>query len=247
MAGRGAEFAARPVAVAAPGVDRRRGGGRVRRGGRRADRRCPSIARRAGQAAGRGGGGRTGFEVAGAADLELVAVSARGFGAGATPALGASGSDHSGYSAGPVGVLVPEPVGSGVGAGVRAVVSGVGFGVGVRFAFRFGVGLFLGVAVALRVVVGFVIAVAVRFRVTVGFTVCFVIAIAVCVLLAVGFLLVVIFGFVVTVGFLVRVSVRARFGVRVGEFELIRYWVSGCFVAGLAACSCLAGRLPGHV
>ena len=223
----------------------------MRRGGLRADRCHASVALRARPAAGRGGGGRTGFDVAGAADLELAAVGARGFGAGAVLALGASGSDHSGYSAGSVGVLVPDPVGSGVGAGVRAVVFGavfgVGFGVGVRFAFRFGVGLLLGVAVAFRVVVGFVIAVAVRFRVTVGFTVCFVIAIAVCVLLAVGFLLVVIFGFVVTVGFLVRVSARARFGVRVGEFELIRYWVSGCFVAGLAACSCLAGRLPGHV
>ena len=214
----------------------------MRRGGRRADRRCPSIARRAGQAAGRGGGGRTGFEVASAADLELVAVSARGFGAGATPALGASGSDHSGYSAGPVGVLVPEPVGSGVGAGVRAVVravvSGVGFGVGVRFAFRFGVGLPLRVAVGLVLAVGF--RVTVGFRVAVSFTVC--VAVAVCVLLVFGFLLAIVFGFVVAVGLLVRVAVGllvrvgVRFVVRVGEFGLIRYRVNGC-VAGLVAAS----------
>ena len=155
------------------------------------------------------------------------------FGAGAALAFGARGSDHSVYAAGPAGVLVPEPVGSGVGAAVRAV--GFCFGVVVRFALRFGVG------VAFRVTVGFAVGVlfavgfhvAVVFTVTVVFTVVFTVAVAVCVLLAVGFLLAVIFGFVVTVvvGFLVHVGVRARLAVRVREFGLIAR------VTGLAAAS----------
>ena len=177
MAGRGPEIAARPVPVAAPGVDRRRGGGRLRRGGLRADRCHPFVARRARPAAGRGGAGRTGFDDAGAADLELVAVGARGFGAGAAFASGARGSGHSVYAAGPVGVLVPEPVGSGVRAGVRAVVFGADLGVGVRFAFRFGVVVCFAFrfGVAFRVTVGVLFAVG--FYVAVAFTVCFVVTV----------------------------------------------------------------------
>jgi hypothetical protein len=153
----------------------------MRRGGLRADRCRPSVTRRARPTAGRGGGGRTGFEVAGAADLELVAVGARGFGAGAALALGARGSGHSVYAAGPVGVLVPEPVGSGVGAGVRAFGFCADPGVGVRFAFRFGVivrfAFRFGVIVrfAFRVTVGVLFAVG--FSVAVAFTVCFVVTV----------------------------------------------------------------------
>jgi hypothetical protein len=222
-------------------VDRSRGGGRLRRGGLRADRRRPSDARRARPAAGRGGGGRTGFDVAGAADLELVAVGARAFGGGAARTPGARGSGHSVYAAGPAGLRVPEPVGLGVGAvvlgsGVGAVVlgSGIGFCVVVVFAFRFGV------CVSFR----FLFAVAVCVAVAVA--VCFAVAVAVCVLLAVGFLLAIIFGFVVAVvvGFLVRVGVRARLAVRVGEFGLIRYRVSGC-VTGLVTVVMLGGPTAG--
>ncbi len=196
-------------------MDRGRGGGRLRRGGLRAERCRPSDARRARPAAGRGGGARTGFDVACAADLEFVAVGARGFGAGAALALGARGSGHPVYAAGPAGLLVPDPFGSGVGADVRALGVCVGFGVVVRFAFRVTVGVFFAVGFYAAVVV----------TVTVGFAVavCFAVAVAVCVLLAVGFLLAIIFGFVVAVvvEFLVRIGVRARFVVRVGQFGLI--------------------------
>jgi hypothetical protein len=211
VAERGPAFAARRVPVAGPGVDRHRGGGRLHCGGLRADRRRPSAARRARQAAGRGGSGRAGFDVAGAAGLEFVAVGARAFGAAAALTLGARGSGHSVYAAGPVGVIVPEPVGSGAGA-VRVV----------DFGFCVVVGVPLGVAVAFRV--------AVVFEVCVAVAVCFVfevaVAVAVCVILVVGFLLAINLGFLVSVvgflltidfGFVVRVGVRAGFAVRADE------------------------------
>jgi Protein kinase domain len=250
-------FAGRLVPVAGSGVDRRRGGGRLRRGGRRDDRRRPSVARRASRASGRGGGGPTGFEVAGAADLGLVGVGARGFGAGAALELGARGSGHSGYSPGPVGVLVPELVGSGVGAGVAVFGFWVGFGfcvsvgvgLGIGFCVAFGFGVRLGFCVAVGFGFGFGLGFCVAVAVAVGFGLGFCVAVdfgvtvAVCVLLAFGFLLAIIFGvyvgFRVYLGFRVHVGFRVRvgalFAVRGGEFGLIRHWVSGCVTGSLAA------------